>query len=145
MKFFIRVLDYVFNRYHYQGKRAATRMSPWGQERTYDAPPTRFGQIPDLPLNRLERCFLFLAKVSLEKLRKCDLCRKSNEQQYFIRFDSGHEVHVDCGAEHNDACRVDPTTRYIEESDRDYDARMVVWDRENLVAHPSHRDRMIFR
>jgi hypothetical protein len=82
--------------------------------------PTRRGEVPDAPLNRFERALLFVARISLEKLRRCDLCHKSNEQEYFLQYHDGFEVHVDCGSEYNDACSVDPTTQYLGESDDEW-------------------------
>jgi len=85
--------------------------------------PTRRGDTPDAPLNRFERALLFVARVLLERLRSCDLCHKSNEQEYFLQYSDGYEVHVDCGAEYNDACSVDPTTQYLGETDEEWEAR----------------------
>jgi hypothetical protein len=85
--------------------------------------PTRRGRTPDAPLNRFEQRLLIIAKAVLEKLRPCDLCNRSNEQEYFLQYSDGYEVHVDCGAEYHDACMVDPTTQYLGESDADWGER----------------------
>lgn len=125
MKRIIRLVDRVFGYFYWRQSRAKTRA--FALQRANVPNPTtlvtRRGETPDAPLNRFEQRLLIIAKVLLEKLRSCDLCTKSDDQEYFIQYSDGYEVHVDCGAEYNDACSVDPTTQYLGESDADWRSR----------------------
>lgn len=112
----IPLVDRVFSYYHWRRSRA-NHLVAIGKR------PTRFGKTPDMPLNSVESCVLFFARVLLERLRKCVLCCGGRDQEDFINFD-GFPVHVSCGAEHNDAMMVDPTAMHLGESDGGYKSRM---------------------
>ncbi len=122
MSLFTRITERVFSYYHWRNQRAKTR-SLKIELLSMEPIPSRRGMTPDAPLNLFERGLLIIARTTLEKLRSCDLCHRSNEQEYFLQYSDGYEVHVDCGAEYNDACSVDPSTQYLGESDTDWEAR----------------------
>lgn len=63
-------------------------------------------------------------------IRTCKLCTRTNDQGDMVRFGE-HWTHVDCAFEYSQEVRIDPTTKYIDESDDAYAKRMVVWDQEN--------------
>ncbi len=111
--------DWIFDYYYWRNQRAENA------ERQHITEAHKDG-LPDRQLLPLERRILDLSKTALEKLRSCALCHKNDEQEYFIRYGDSldaHEVHVDCGSEHNDAMKVDPSTRWIGESDEQYTTR----------------------
>lgn len=63
-------------------------------------------------------------KMLLEAgLRSCAVCSRNNNQGDMIEA-FGSWAHVDCAFDHHAACQVDPTTRYIGESDETYERRM---------------------
>jgi hypothetical protein len=57
-------------------------------------------------------------------LRSCKLCSRADDQGSMVQFGS-HWTHVDCAHEYSQSCAVDPTTQHIDESDEDYDVRMI--------------------
>jgi len=125
MKRIIRLVDRVFSYFYWRQSRAENRAKAlwYANVPNPTTLATRRGDTPDARLNRFEQRLLIIARVLLEKLRPCDLCGKRNEQEIFVQYSDGYEVHVDCGAEYNDACSVDPTTQYLGESDADWRSR----------------------
>ena len=116
-------LDARFNQLHWRKKRADE--IAWQKSRGITKGNNYLG-LERSPLDSAELGELLTITSMLQLLRLCALCRQSGEQESMLRF-GDHWIHVDCGAEHHDACMVDPTTRHIEEGDVEYRARM---DRE---------------
>ena len=109
---FTHLIDRIFQHYHWRNARAENEKNTG-----YAYPYPK--DLSSAPLDRLESWIMKTAERFLASYRTCALCHQSNEQECFIVFtdtNGDFDIHVDCGAEYNNACSVDETTQYLGES-----------------------------